>query len=63
LDSPQLVFTACLEPTGVVENISLMVREDEFILNIVNATLLTEFSSSAFADKNIRIQPLKWVRV
>ena len=41
LDSPQLVLTARLKSAGVVENISLMVCEDEFILNIVLATLST----------------------
>jgi len=41
LDSLQLVLTARLKPTGVVENISGMVGEDEFILNIVTATLST----------------------
>jgi len=41
LDSLQLVLTARLKSAGVVENISLMVCEDEFILNIVLATLST----------------------
>jgi hypothetical protein len=44
LDSVQLAFTARLKSTGVMENISLMVREDEFILNIVMATLSAESS-------------------
>ena len=39
LDGLQLVFAACLKSAGVVENISLMVREDEFVLNIVKTTL------------------------
>jgi len=39
LDSPQLMFTARLKSAGVMENISMMVREDEFILNVVMATL------------------------
>ena len=44
LDRPQLVFTSLFESPGVVENISTVVREHQFILNIVNATLLTIFS-------------------
>ena len=44
LDSLQFAFTTCLKSTGVMENISPMVREDEFVLNIVIATLSTESS-------------------
>jgi len=40
-DSLQLVLTAGLKSAGVVENISLMVREDEFILNVVATTLFS----------------------
>jgi hypothetical protein len=35
----QLFFTAGLESTGVMENISLMIREDDFVLDVVQATL------------------------
>ena len=45
-----------------MENISVVIREDEFILNVVMATLSTEFSLSAVADKNVGIQPLLWRR-
>jgi len=41
LDGLQLIFTARLKPAGVMENISIVVREDEFILNVVKATLST----------------------
>jgi hypothetical protein len=41
LDSLQLVFTASLKSAGVMENISFVIREDEFILNVVMATLST----------------------
>jgi len=44
LDSLQLILTARLKSAGVVENISLMVGEDEFILNVVAATLSAGFS-------------------
>ena len=43
LDGLQLIFTARLKSAGVVENISLMVREDQFILNIVVSTLSAGF--------------------
>ena len=39
LDSLQLVFTARLESAGVMENVSTVVCEDKFILNVVMATL------------------------
>jgi len=39
LDNLQLVFTARLKSAGVVENVSIVIREDEFILNVVKATL------------------------
>ena len=58
LGNLQLVCTACLKSTGVVENVSKVIREDEFILNIVKATLSTESSLSSVADKNMRIEPL-----
>jgi len=40
----QLVFTAGLKSTGVVENIAVMVREDEFVVDVVLATLQAGFS-------------------
>ena len=39
LYSLQLVFTACLKSAGVVENIAIVVCEDEFVVNVVLATL------------------------
>jgi len=35
LYSLQLAFTACLKPARVVENVAIMVREDEFIVDVV----------------------------
>ena len=35
----QLVFTARLKSAGVVENVAIVVREDEFIFNLMTATL------------------------
>ena len=43
-DSLQLICTACLESTRVVENVSIVVRKDEFIVNVVKATLSTGLS-------------------
>jgi hypothetical protein len=43
-DSPQLVYTSCLKSARVVENVSIVVSEDEFIVNAVKATLSTESS-------------------
>ena len=59
----QLVFTACLKSAGVVENVACMVREDEFVVNIVLSTLQAAFSLSAIADGNNRVKPLLWDRV
>ena len=44
LYSLQLVFTARLKSAGVVENIALMVCEDDFVVDIVLATLQAGFS-------------------
>jgi hypothetical protein len=41
LDGLQLVSTAGLKSAGVVENVSIVVREDKFILNVVKAALRT----------------------
>jgi hypothetical protein len=59
----QLVFTACLESAGVVENVAFMVREDEFVVDIVLSTLQAGFSLSAIADGNRPVKPLLWSRV
>ena len=44
LDGLQLVFTAGLKSAGVVENVSKVVREGEFIFNVVMTSLSTESS-------------------
>ena len=41
LDNLELVFTACLKSTRIVENVSIVVREDEFIVDVMKATLST----------------------
>ena len=35
----QLAFTARLKSAGVMENVAIMVRKDEFVVNVVLATL------------------------
>jgi len=40
----QLVLTARLKSAGVVENIAVVVREDEFVVDVVLATLQAGFS-------------------
>ena len=39
LDSLQFVSAACLKSARVMENVSTVVREDEFIIDVVKATL------------------------
>jgi len=39
LYSLQLAFTARLKSAGVVENVAIVVREDEFVIDLVLATL------------------------
>ena len=40
----QLVYTARLKSARVVENIAIVVREDEFVVDVVFATLKVGFS-------------------
>jgi hypothetical protein len=54
----QLIVIAGLESTGVVENISSMIREDEFVLDVVQTALRARSSRSAATDKNQPAQPL-----
>ena len=44
LNDVQFVFATRLKSAGVVENIARMVREDEFVVDLVFATLQTRFS-------------------
>ena len=53
----QLVFASSLESTGVVENITGVICEDEFVLDVVLATLQVGFLQSAVTDKNKPVQP------
>ena len=56
----QLVFTACLESTGVVENIAVMVREDKFVVDVVLTTLQAGFLISAIGDNNKTVKLRLW---
>jgi hypothetical protein len=44
LDGPQFVFTPRLKPTGVMKNVAFVICEDEFIFDVVLATLRGESS-------------------
>ena len=63
LYSIQFVFTARLKSAGVVENIACMVREDEFVIDIVVSTLQAGFSLTAIANDDELAEPLLWSRV
>ena len=63
LDSLQLVFTACLKSAGVVENVAIVIHEDEFVVNLVLATLQAGISFSAIAENNKPVKPLLWGRI
>ena len=51
LDGAQLVCTACFKSTGVMENVSIVVREGEFILDVVKATLSMGSSRSVVSER------------
>ena len=58
LHNPQLFLTARLESAGVVENITFMICEDEFVLDVVFTTLQVGSSLLAIINKNKHAQPL-----
>ena len=58
LHNLQLTFAASLEATRVMENITLMTREDDFVFDVMLATLRAGSSRSAITDKNKLAQPL-----
>ena len=57
LYSLQLVLTARLESAGVMENIAIMVREDELVVDVVLTTLQGGFSWPAIANNNKPAKP------
>ena len=63
LYSLQLIFTARLKSAGVVENVAIMVREDEFVVDAVLATLQAGISRLAVTNNNEPVKPLLWGRV
>src|SRR6267142_3770508 len=52
LHNLQLRFIPCLEFSGVVENISIVLCEGDFVLDVVQATLRVGSSRSAIADED-----------
>jgi hypothetical protein len=57
LDSLQLILTATLKSAGIVKNITLMVRENEFVLDVMYATLQSKLRS-AVSNKTKAVEPL-----
>jgi len=54
----QLVFAACFKSAGVMENIAIMVREDEFVVDMMKATLQAISSRSAVTkERSMHAQP------
>ena len=63
LYSLQLIFTARLKSAGVVENVAIVVREDEFVVDVVLATLQAGISRLTITNNNEPVKPLLWDRV
>jgi hypothetical protein len=59
----QLVFASSLKTAGVVENVTVVVCEDEFVLDCMQATLHARCSQLAVENKNKPAQPRLWVGV
>jgi hypothetical protein len=57
LNSLQLVFTARFKSAGVVEKITVVVRENEFVLDVMRATLEAGSSRSAVTNKKEPARP------
>jgi hypothetical protein len=57
LDDLQLILTATLKSAGIVKNITLMCRENEFVLDVVHAALQSKLRS-AVSIKTKAIEPL-----
>jgi|SRR6266850_2155626 len=55
----QLVFASILKPAGVMENVTVVVGEDEFVLDVIQAMLHEGRSRSAITgtNKNEPAQP------
>jgi hypothetical protein len=52
LNNLELVVIARFESTGVVENMSFIIREDDFVLDVMHASLHKQGHHSAIMDKN-----------
>ena len=55
----QLILTTSLESAGVVENITIMVIENEFVIDIVEATLqpISSRSPSTVVNEYMTVEP------
>src|SRR6266850_439531 len=56
----QLVFASSLKTAGVMENVTVVVGEDELVLDCMQATLHAGCSQSAVSHKNKPAQPPLW---
>ncbi len=57
LDDLHLILTATLKSAGIMENITLMCRENEFVLNVMHAVLQMKLRS-AVSNKTKAVEPL-----
>src|SRR6267142_4275699 len=56
-------FTSSLKAAGVVENVTVAVCDDDFVVDVMQATLLAGCSRSAVTNNNEPAQPPLWGRV
>jgi len=56
-------IASTLKAAGVVENITVVVCDDDFVVDIMQATLLAGCSRSAVTNNNEPAQPPLWVGV
>ena len=56
LDDLHLILTATLKSAGIVENITLMFRENEFVLDAMHAALQLKLRS-AVSNKTKVVEP------
>jgi hypothetical protein len=59
LDDLQLILTATLKSAGIVKNITLIFRENEFVLDAMHAALQLKLRS-AVSNKSKAVEPLSW---
>ena len=57
MDDLQLILTATLKSAGIVKNITLIFRENEFVLDVMHAALQLKLGS-AVSNKTKAVEPL-----